>query len=55
LWTVNDVADYLGVPVQTLYAWRARHYGPPARRVGRYLRYRATEVHAWLDAQTEVA
>ena len=22
LWTVQDVADYLRVPVQTLYSWR---------------------------------
>lgn len=36
LWTVHDVAKYLGVPVKTLYEWRTRDYGPKGRRVGRH-------------------
>ena len=39
LWSVQDVADYLGIPPRTLYNWRCRGIGPRARRVGRYLRY----------------
>ena len=35
LWTPTDVARFLGVPVATLYQWRRRGVGPPARRVGR--------------------
>lgn len=50
LWTVQDVSDYLRVPVQTLYSWRAQGSGPPARRVGKHLRYRPSDVVAWLDA-----
>jgi excisionase family DNA binding protein len=49
LWTVRDVADYLRVPVQTLYSWRTTGYGPKARRIGKHLRYRQDEVMAWLD------
>ncbi|MFZ0160913.1 MAG: helix-turn-helix domain-containing protein [Kineosporiaceae bacterium] len=49
LWSVRDVSDYLGVPVTTLYRWRSQRYGPPARRVGKHLRYRAVEVVAWLE------
>jgi DNA-binding transcriptional MerR regulator len=49
LWTVQDVADYLQVPVQTLYSWRTQGYGPPARRMGKYLRYRPEDVTSWLD------
>lgn len=49
LWTVRDVAGYLRVPVQTLYTWRTTGYGPKARRVGKYLRYRPDEVMEWLD------
>jgi DNA-binding transcriptional MerR regulator len=49
LWTVRDVAEYLQVPVQTLYFWRSTGYGPKARRIGKYLRYRPDEVVAWLD------
>lgn len=50
LWTVQDVADYLGVPVKTLYRWRTMNYGPAARRVGKHLRYRSSDVVAWFDA-----
>lgn len=40
LWTVQDVATYLGVAVQTIYDWRLKEVGPPAFKVGRHLRYR---------------
>jgi hypothetical protein len=29
LWTINDVSDHLGIPVNTLYQWRTKGYGPP--------------------------
>ena len=50
LWTPNDVAEFLSVPVATLYQWRCRGIGPPARRVGRHLRYQPEAVRAWFDA-----
>ena len=50
LWGVEDVANYLGVPVNTLYQWRHRGYGPAARRVGRYIRYKASDVVDWVEA-----
>jgi excisionase family DNA binding protein len=49
LWTVKDVSEYLQVPAQTLYSWRAQGYGPPARKMGKHLRYRPEDVTAWLD------
>lgn len=49
LWTVQDVSDFLRVPVQTLHSWRVQGYGPPARRMGKHLRYRSEDVMAWLD------
>ena len=50
-WTVADVAAYLRLPVETLYAWRKRKYGPPAVRLGRHLRYDPDSVRAWVLAQ----
>jgi excisionase family DNA binding protein len=50
-WTVAEVAMYLRVPVETLYAWRKRRYGPPAARVGRHLRYDPADVRAWVKGQ----
>ena len=29
LWTTADVAAFQSVPVQTIYDWRTRGYGPP--------------------------
>jgi excisionase family DNA binding protein len=49
LWTVQDVAEFLRVPVQTLYSWRSQGSGPPARRIGKHLRYRPDDVLRWLD------
>lgn len=55
LWSVHDVSRYLGVPVNTLYAWRSECRGPVARRVGRYLRYRPEDVREWVAGlSTEV-
>jgi excisionase family DNA binding protein len=51
LWSVEDVSAYLLVPVETLYQWRKRKYGPPAARVGRHLRYDPADVRAWVKAQ----
>ncbi|MQA17272.1 MAG: helix-turn-helix domain-containing protein [Pseudonocardiaceae bacterium] len=55
LWTVQDVADYLSVPVRTLYDWRCRDYGPRARKVGRYLRYSPGEVARWFESLDDEA
>lgn len=47
LWTIEDVANYLGVPKQTIYSWRHTGYGPKGFRVGKHLRWRSTAVIAW--------
>jgi excisionase family DNA binding protein len=52
LMTVEAVAEYLGVPVATVYAWNSRDTGPARSRVGRHVRYRRADVDAWLDART---
>lgn len=48
LLSAEDVAEYLGVPVTTLYRWRHLGTGPTAVRVGRHLRYEAAAVRRWL-------
>ena len=47
----QELADYLGVPISTVYVWRAHGTGPDAIRVGRYTRYRMSAVDEWLDAR----
>ncbi len=53
LLTIDQVAEWLGKPKATLYAWHSREKGPRAIRVGNTLRYRRSEVERWLDAQTD--
>ncbi|MEV0568007.1 helix-turn-helix domain-containing protein [Dactylosporangium sp. NPDC050588] len=48
LLSIDEVAELLRVPKGTLYQWRHRRKGPPARRVGRHLRYDEAAVQAWL-------
>jgi len=56
LWSVQDVSAYLQVPVHTLYAWRSQGGGPPARKIGKYLRYVPDDVVMWVEGlRTEVA
>ncbi|MEU3853094.1 helix-turn-helix domain-containing protein [Streptomyces sp. NPDC029554] len=50
-----DVAELLGVPVETLYQWRRKRTGPPAFRVGRHLRYGPARLRQWVDGLIEVA
>ena len=51
LWGVPELAEYLGVPVKTVYLWRYQRTGPPAIRVGRFLKYRPGAVEAWLETR----
>lgn len=53
--TRQEVAEYLGVPARTLAQWAHWRTGPAYIRVGRYARYRWTDVERWLEAQTTAA
>ena len=46
--TSSQLAAQLGVTVQTLYDLRSQSRGPRGFRVGRELRFRVSEVDAWL-------
>jgi len=49
----EEFADYLGVPVGSVYAWRYKGAGPRAMKVGRHVRYRVEDVEAWIEAQAD--
>jgi excisionase family DNA binding protein len=51
IWDPIEVAQYMKVPLATLYAWRYKGEGPLAHRIGRHLRYRRRDVEEWFDAQ----
>jgi predicted DNA-binding transcriptional regulator AlpA len=48
----TDVAPRLKVKTKTLEAWRHRGGGPRYVLVGRLVRYRLSDIQAWLAART---
>ena len=52
--TITEFAEYLGVPVKTIYEWRQTGRGPVCVRIGRHLKFRLSDVQAWLDSQRDV-
>jgi excisionase family DNA binding protein len=51
LLTVEQLAEFLGVPVATVYRWNYLGTGPQRMAVGRHVRYRLSDVDAWLRDQ----
>ena len=49
LLTADQVAQWLGKPKATLYAWRTRGCGPRGIKVGSNLRYRRRDVETFLE------
>jgi DNA-binding transcriptional MerR regulator len=49
LWGPKELADFLNVPLQTVYQWRTKGYGPPGRRMGKHLRYLPADVVRWVN------
>lgn len=50
---VNDLARELGLPVRTIYAWRAKRQGPRAATFGKHLRFRRSDVDSWIERQMD--
>lgn len=48
LWSLQELADFLGVPRSTCYQWRHHGEGPRSIKVGRHVRYRPEDVETWL-------
>ena len=49
----SEVAEILGVPVETIYQWRYKRTGPPGFRVGRHLRFDPHALRRWVEEQEE--
>ncbi|MDP5148135.1 helix-turn-helix domain-containing protein [Shewanella sp. ULN5] len=45
--SVEEIATHLGVSKDTVYAWRERK-GLPAHRVGRFWKFKISEVDDWV-------
>ncbi len=55
LLTLEQAAEYLATPAATIYTWRTRRpgFGPPAIKIGGSLRYRRSDLDAWIEAHAE--
>jgi excisionase family DNA binding protein len=53
--TIDQAAAYLAIPKATLYTWRTRRagFGPPAIKIGGCLRYRRSDLDAWIAQHVE--
>jgi len=43
LLSIDELAEYLGVPIRTIYDWRQTGHGPRGIRIGRHLKYAVSE------------
>ncbi len=55
--TIDQAAAYLAIPKATLYTWRTRRvgFGPRAVKMGGCLRYRRSDLDAWVVEHLEPA
>lgn len=52
LWTLDEVATFLGVPKSSLYQMNWKGTGPRSYKVGRHRRYDPGDVREWLNARS---
>lgn len=52
LLTEVQAADLLRLSVRTLQAWRGKAFGPAFVQAGRAVRYRRSDLTAWIEANT---
>lgn len=50
---IDQLSEYLGVPVATIYDWRVSGKGPCGIRVGRHLRFAISDVVEWVTRHRE--
>lgn len=53
--SVDELSEYLGIPVRTIYDWRLTGHGPRGLRVGRHLKFAVSDVAIWVDAQRQAS
>lgn len=47
--SVEEIAEYLGISKDTVYAWIAKK-NMPAHRVGRFWKFQRSEVDEWIKS-----
>ncbi len=49
----QELADWLGVPVKSVYRWNQHNTGPRPTRIGKHVRYSRQAIAAWVAEQGE--
>ena len=49
LLTIDELATYTQTPTSTLYSLRSAGKGPTGFRLGRSLRFRLSDIEAWIS------
>ncbi|WP_443093199.1 methylation-associated defense system helix-turn-helix domain-containing protein MAD1 [Duganella lactea] len=47
--SVEEIAEYLGISKDTVYAWISKK-GMPAHRVGRFWKFQRVEIDTWVKS-----
>lgn len=55
LYSPEQLAKRLGVPVATVFKWNYLGTGPLPLHVGRHVRYRPSDVNDWLEERAAEA
>lgn len=55
IWTVDELAAFLSLPVQTIYAQRAKGQMMPMYRLGKHLRVKRDDALAWFESKRDEA
>ncbi|WP_084404752.1 helix-turn-helix domain-containing protein [Pseudovibrio sp. Ad13] len=48
--TEAAAADYLGISIRTIQAWRVRGGGPSYVKMGKSVRYRPSDIQNWIES-----
>ncbi|UXN30695.1 helix-turn-helix domain-containing protein [Glutamicibacter sp. M10] len=55
LMLIEEAAEFLRTPVNTMRFWRHKGIGPKSARVGGRIMFRRADLEAWLNEQFEEA
>jgi predicted DNA-binding transcriptional regulator AlpA len=51
--TMQDLADRCGVSINTVRQWRMKGTGPRGMAIGKYVRFRLTDVLEWEESRAD--
>jgi excisionase family DNA binding protein len=55
IWTVEELAAFLSIPIKTIYVQRAKGDLCAGYRIGRVLRFKRDDVLRWLETKRDEA